>query len=107
MAMTRGQLQDLVSKFATDNPKYRDALIKDPKGILQRQLNTSFPENMQVKTVLETANTAYVVIPHAPGEGELDDADLEKVAGGKLDEYDAQCDIAIGAGNTMTVLNLG
>ncbi|TDI47877.1 MAG: NHLP leader peptide family natural product precursor [Acidobacteria bacterium] len=106
MAMTRGQLQDLVSKFATDNPKYRDALIKDPKGLLEKQLNASFPDNMQVKAVLETADTAYVVIPHTPGEGELDDADLEKVAGGKMDEYDASCDKAIGAGNTVTVLNL-
>jgi hypothetical protein len=106
MAMTRGQVQDLLAKFSTENPKYRDALIKDPKSILEKQLNTSLPANMKVKAVQETADTVYVVIPHVPGEGELDDADLEKVAGGKLDEYDAQCDIAIGAGNTVTVINL-
>ncbi len=105
MAMTRGQLQDLVSKFATENPKYRDALIKDPKSVLEQQLNAKFGE-MNVKAVLETADTNYVVIPHTPGEGELDDADLEKVAGGKSDEYDASCDNAIGAANTVTVLNL-
>ena len=106
MAMTRGQLQDLVSKFATDNPKFRDALITDPKSILEQQLSQSFPENLQVKTVVESSDTAYVVIPHIPGEGELDDADLEKVAGGKMDEYDASCDSAIGAANTVTVINL-
>ena len=106
MAMTRGQVQDLVTKFAAENPKYRDALIKDPKGVLEKQLNTNFPSSLQLKSVIETADTAYVVIPHIPGEGELDDADLEKVAGGKMDEYDAQCDTAIGAGNTVTVINL-
>ncbi len=32
----------------------------------------------------ETARTAYIVLPHEPEEDtELDDADLEKVAGGK------------------------
>ena len=106
MAMTRGQLQDLVGQFTTDNPKFRDALITDPKSILERQFNQSFPENLQVKTVVESSDTAYVVIPHIPGEGELDDADLEKVAGGKKDEYDSSCDKAIGAGNTVTVINL-
>ncbi len=106
MAMTRGQVQDLLAKFATDNPKYRDALIKDPKGVLAKQLNTTLPANMNVKAVQETADTVYVVIPHVPGEGELDDADLEKVAGGKMDEYDAECNLAMGAGNTVTVINL-
>lgn len=106
MAMTRGQVQDLLAKFAADNPKYRDALMKDPKGILEKQLNTAMPASMNVKAVQETADTVYVVIPHLPGEGELDDADLEKVAGGKMDEYDAECDSAIGAGNTVTVINL-
>ena len=29
--MTRGQIQDLVGKFAAENPKYRAALVADPK----------------------------------------------------------------------------
>ena len=39
--MTRGQIQDLIGRFALENPKYRSALISNPKGILERQLNTS------------------------------------------------------------------
>ena len=30
--LTRGEVQDLVSKFAAENPKYRAALIADAKG---------------------------------------------------------------------------
>jgi hypothetical protein len=41
-----------------------------------------------------------------PAEGELDDADLEKVAGGLGDKYDAKCDMNPGIANTMTVINL-
>ena len=106
--MTRGEVQDLVAKFAVENPKYREALIKDPKAIIEKQLNTSLG-NVAVKAVADTADTTYVVIPHVAGEGELSDADLEKVAGGKQD-IKAECTaLALGgaaAGNTVTQINL-
>ena len=106
--MTRGEVQDLVAKFATENPKYRQALMTDPKGVIEKQLNTSLG-NVKVKAVADTADTTYVVIPHVAGEGELSDADLEKVAGGKQD-IKAECTaLALGgaaAGNTVTQINL-
>ena len=34
--MTRGEVQDLVSKFATENPKYRDALLIPPSNERKR-----------------------------------------------------------------------
>jgi hypothetical protein len=106
--MTRGEVQDLVAKFAVENPKYREALMKDPKSVIEKQLNTSLG-NVKVKAVADTADTTYVVIPHVAGEGELSDADLEKVAGGKQD-IKAECTaLALGgaaAGNTVTQINL-
>jgi hypothetical protein len=106
--MTRGEVQDLVAKFAAENPKYRAALINDPKGVIEKQLNTSLG-NVSIKAVVDTADTTYVVIPHVAGEGELSDADLEKVAGGKQD-IKAECTaLALGgaaAGNTVTQINL-
>ncbi|MFO7301502.1 MAG: nitrile hydratase [Acidobacteriota bacterium] len=106
--MTRGEVQDLVAKFATENPKYREALLKDPKGVIEKQLNTSLG-NVNVKAVADTADTVHVVIPYAAPEGELSDADLEKVAGGKQD-IQAECTaLALGgaaAGNTVTQINL-
>jgi hypothetical protein len=104
--MTRGEVQDLLAKFAVENPKYRGALIADPKSIIEKQLNTSLG-SMKVKAVVETSDTVYVVIPHLAGEGELSDADLEKVAGGKKD-INASC-TAVGllaSGNTVTQINL-
>ena len=102
--MTRGEVQDLLAKFATDNPRYREALVSDPKSVIERQLNTSLG-NVKVKAVVETADTVYVVVPHIPSEGELSDADLEKVAGGKND-IDAQCSVSgSGSQNTVTQIN--
>src|SRR4026208_2078354 len=82
--MTRGQIQDLVGKFAAENPKYRAALLSNPKGTIEKQLNTSLGA-VTVKAVADTADTVHVVIPYAAAEGELSDADLERVAGGKQD----------------------
>jgi hypothetical protein len=106
--MTRGEVQDLVAKFSTENPSYRAALLKDPKGIIEKQLNTSLG-NVNVMAVADSADTIYVVVPHVAKEGELSDADLEKVAGGKQD-ITANCSVFGGlasAANTVTQLNLG
>ena len=103
--MTRGQIQDLVGKFAAENPKYRAALVADPKSIIEKQLNTSLG-GVTVKAVVDTANTVHVVVPYAASEGELSDADLERVAGGKQD-IEAECTIhGGGAINTVMQLNL-
>jgi hypothetical protein len=102
--MTRGEIQDLVSKFAAENPKYRAALIADPKAVVEKQLGTSLGSTV-LKAVVETAQTAYVVVPHVPAEGELSDADLEKVAGGFLDK-NAECNNSPGVMNTFVQINL-
>jgi hypothetical protein len=103
--MTRGQIQDLVGKFALENPKYRSALLSNPKSIIEKQLNTSLG-GVTVKAVADTADTVHVVIPYAAKEGELSDADLEKVAGGKQD-IEAECTVhGGGAINTVMQLNL-
>jgi hypothetical protein len=104
--MTRGEVQDLLAKFATENPRYRQALISDPKAIVEKQLNTSLG-SVKVKSVVETADTTYVVVPYLAVEGELSDSDLEKVAGGKPD-INAGCAVSglAAAGNTVTQINL-
>ena len=63
--MTRGQIQDLVGKFAPENPKYRAALLSNPKGTIEKQLNTSLGA-VTVKAVADTADTVHVVIPTRP-----------------------------------------
>jgi len=104
--MTRGEVQDLLAKFAMENPRYREALISDPKAIVEKQLNTSLG-SVHVRSVVETADTTYIVIPYLPSEGELSDADLERVAGGKQD-ITAECTVIglAAAGNTVSQIVL-
>ena len=102
--ISRGEIQDLLSKFATNNPKYREALIKDPRSILEKQFNTSLPSGMHVKAVEETADTIYVVVPYIPAQGaELSDNALEMVAGGFKDN---NCNNARGGINTHVEVKL-
>ena len=103
--MTRGEVQDLLAKFAVENPKYRSALIADPKSIIEKQLNTSLGAT-KVKAVVETSDTVYVIVPHLAGEGELSDSDLEKVAGGGTVKGNASCDNAQGSAIGVTVVDV-
>ena len=95
LTMTRGQLQDLLARFAVENAKYRDALIADPKMVLEKQLGHSMGQ-ITVKSVVETPDTMYVVVPYVAKDGELSDSDLENVAGGLLDNLNATCNISGG-----------
>ena len=83
-ASTRGQLNDLVAALAQRDAEYRKRLLEEPKSVLEEQTGYALPASLQVVVLQETARTAYIVLPHEPEEDtELDDADLEKVAGGK------------------------
>jgi len=82
--LTRGEIQDLLTKFSKGNPKYREALLKDPKAVVEGQMNGKLPAGITVKAVEETPNTIYVIVPYVAKAGdELSDNDLEAVAGGK------------------------
>ena len=76
LTMTRGQLNELLARLAAENPKYREALINDPKITVKSM-------------ILETLDEVFVVVPHVTEEGELSESDLEKVSGGIL--HRAQC----------------
>ena len=100
MGMTRGQAQDLLSQFASESADYRASLVSDPKGTIEKQFGNALPEGVSVQVLEETADTMYVVLPHTAAEGELDDAALEKVAGGMGDKYEANC-----GGGVLNTLN--
>ena len=109
--LTRGEIQDLLTKFSRSNPQYRAALLKNPKAVLEGQMGSKLPSSISVKAVEETAEAIYVIVPIVPKPGaELSDAALEAVAGGssgkgsdKTDTY--ECSNATGGQNTRVQFN--
>ncbi len=102
MELTRGEMQDLLAKFATESDSYRERLLADPKEVIQRQFGVDVPGAVSVKVLTESADTVYVVLPHIVEQGdELSDADLEAVAGGHSIIKEANCQDSDGALNTV------
>ena len=83
---SRGGIQDLIADKAKD-ASFRKALMADPKASLEKALGAEIPAGVKVKVIEESADTVYLVLPAVTKEGaELDDAQLEKVAGGMADK---------------------
>jgi hypothetical protein len=74
-------MQDLLIRFAIESARYRQALIADPKGLIERQFKI-FISDLDVRAVVDTADTLHVIVPYVPESGELTEADLGRVAGG-------------------------
>ena len=103
-SLSRGEIQDLLSKFSRNTPSYRAALLKNPKAVLEGQLGTKIPDSIHVKAIEESADTMYVIVPYVAQAGaELTDSALEMVAGGKGDSYD--CHESKGGQNTRVEFN--
>ncbi len=104
--VTRGEINDIISGFASKNAEYRDAVKQDAKAVLSKQMGRELPDWLNVQVVEESADTIYLVIPHVPEEGEeLSDSDLESVAGGK-GETTYTCESINGVG-THVEINAG
>jgi hypothetical protein len=77
----------LVDRSLQDDA-FRRRLLEDPRATVEQELGTRLPEDVQIRTVEETPDTIYLVLPSSSplgGEGgELSDRELEAVAGGDV-----------------------
>lgn len=77
--MSQNPLFTIQSKAQTDTA-FRNRLKADPRAVLQ-EAGLNVPASMQIKVVEDSANSRTLVLP--PPAGELSEAELESVAGGK------------------------
>ena len=82
-----GLTAQLIARAWKDEP-FKEELLRDPKGVLGRELaqlapGATLPEQVQIHVVEETPTHRYLVLPLNPriesGE-ELADAELQQVA---------------------------
>lgn len=108
------ELQASLSARAAKDENFRQALLKDPKGVLEQEMtklakemgmlpegkkSVGLPDSMKVAVLEQTGDTLYLIVPPlvsaGAGDGELSAEQLEAVAGGKPgDSYDT-CDYTV------------
>jgi len=74
--------QALIRKSIEDE-SFRGRLLADPKATIEQELGRKLPEDLEVRVLEETQETVYLVLPPKRAPGELSDAELDSVAGGK------------------------
>jgi Nitrile hydratase, alpha chain len=82
---TRRDFELQLIEKAWKDAAFRQALVTDPQGALERELGGKLPAGVQVKVLAETPDTFYLVLPANPDRapaGQLTDQQLEAVAGG-------------------------
>ncbi len=68
---------------AWSDPDFKAQLLNDPKTVLA-SYGIDLPAGLNLKIVENSAETMHVVLPATPSQaGDLSDADLQKLAGGK------------------------
>ena len=94
--MAKTNLQQTLDSFAAKNPDSNIALMSVESGVVSR-----LGKDFNLGNVGD--NTVLVLVPEI--EGEMDESQLEGVAGG-LGDKSADCDKARNGANTMTIINL-
>jgi hypothetical protein len=82
---TRREVELQLIEKAWKDDAFRQALVTDPQGAVEREVGGQLPAGVQVKVAAETADTFYLVLPANPDRapaGQLTDQQLEAVAGG-------------------------
>ena len=99
---TRREFELQLIEKAWKDDTFRQALVKDPQGAVERELGAKLPAGLQVKVLAETPDTFYLVLPANPDRapaGQLTDQQLEAVAGGAWSGGGTECGTC---GNTRT-----
>jgi hypothetical protein len=85
---TRHDIEVRIIARAWKDPKFAEALRKDPTGVVTREMTAAWPgakmpAGLTIKVLEETPDTMYLVVPPRPrGADELSEAELLQVAGG-------------------------
>ena len=62
-----------LAERALRDSSFRQALMTDPRGTLERELGASIPEGMTIHVHEETDNEIHIVLPTRELEANLDD----------------------------------
>jgi hypothetical protein len=74
-------LREVLERAATDR-EFRVRLLADPVGAIRMAFGVILPHDYRIKFIERPRELDALVVLPEPGHGELDDEDLDLVAGG-------------------------
>jgi len=85
--VSRKDVREALVRTALKDEFFRDSLVANPKLAVEGALGTKLPGDMEVVVLQDADDKMFIVLPmQLPFEtGDLNDAELEKIAGGFLD----------------------
>ena len=85
--VSRKDVREALVRTALKDEFFRESLVVNPKLAVERALGTKLPQDMDVVVLQDADDKMFIVLPmQLPFEtGDLNDAELEKIAGGFLD----------------------
>lgn len=95
MTINRRQSEARLLARAAQDPEFKRSLLADPRAAIEQEFGVKLPAGVNIRVLEEKGDDYYVVLPLNPegrGNGELNDAELEAVAGGNC-YMDCGCDV--------------
>lgn len=79
-------IEHAIATQAIKDESFRDELLKDAKGTVEKYTEQTFPEDVTVTAHMASPKNLHLVLWEAPeaDSAELSDEDLEQVAGGEF-----------------------
>ncbi|AZK46343.1 NHLP leader peptide family RiPP precursor [Paenibacillus lentus] len=68
MTTSGALLQTQIIQKAWQDPSFKAKLLDDPKAAIQEELGVTLPDHIKVKTVEESSDEFYLVLPPNPSE---------------------------------------
>lgn len=78
-----GDVERQIIARVLKDPQFRAQLIADPKAAIAQATGVRLPEHVKVQVIEQKPGTVYLILPRAGAEGELSEAELAEVAGGR------------------------
>ncbi|WP_051261226.1 NHLP leader peptide family RiPP precursor [Desulfovibrio inopinatus] len=67
---------------AQQDATFKQELLNDPKSTLEKEFGMSLPSGLEIDVVEETPQKVFLVLPIIPGDIELSDEMVKKIAAG-------------------------
>ena len=64
--VTRGEILDIIGKFAFEDADYRKKLLANPKEVLAKQMNRDLPDNLKLLNLLHSCQIIMIDIGENP-----------------------------------------